>query len=72
MRRYLDKRKFESAEQQLLTGYKGLAAREEQIPETEADTLTTAIDRLVKLYQAWVKPDDAAIWTEKRNELKQR
>ena len=34
--------------------------------------LTEAIDRLVQLYEAWGKPEQAAQWREKREPSKSR
>jgi len=54
------------AEQHLLSGYKGMKQREDKIPAQVRFRLAEALERLVQLYDAWNKPDEAAKW---RNEL---
>jgi hypothetical protein len=52
----LDAKAYAAAEPLLLNGYKGLRQTAAQIPRR--DTL----ERLVQLYDAWGKPDEAAKW----------
>jgi hypothetical protein len=62
--------KYADAEPLLLQGYQGM--RECQAPAFEEDTwgrLTTALERLVQLYDAEDKPVEAAKW---RKELEKR
>ena len=42
-----------------------MKAREVQIPPAGKPRLTEALERLVKLYDAWSKPNQAAEWREK-------
>ena len=39
--------------------------REAKIPPKEKPRLTEALERLVQLYDAWVKPEQAAEWRAK-------
>jgi tetratricopeptide (TPR) repeat protein len=51
------------AESALLRGYEGLVAQRESLPLTLRDRYPReAARRLVALYEAWDKPDDAAAW----------
>ncbi len=46
----------------MLTGCQGIKQREAKIPPQGKVRLTEAVDRLVRLYDAWGKPDEAAKW----------
>lgn len=65
----LGQEKYADAEELLLAGYRGLKAAELQVPVKNRVLVTQALERLVKLYEAWGKPDEAAKW---RAELKSR
>ena len=54
--------KYAAAEPLLLRGYQGLKDDERQIPAPAKYNLTEARQRLVLLYEAWGKPDEAAKW----------
>ena len=54
----------------LLSGYEVLKAREAKIPAQAKPRLTEALERLVQLYDAWGKPDEAAAWRKRLEELK--
>ena len=58
----LDQKKFADAEPLLLSGYEGMKQREDTIPSQDKPHLTQALERLVRLYEAWGKPDKAAKW----------
>ena len=58
----LDQKKFAEAEPLLLSGYEGMKQREDTIPSQEKPRLTKALERLVKLYEAWGKKDKAMKW----------
>jgi non-specific serine/threonine protein kinase/serine/threonine-protein kinase len=62
----LDQKKYADAEPLLLSAYKGLKERAAQIPPSDKSRLTEALDRLVRLYEAWNKPDEAARWRKER------
>jgi serine/threonine protein kinase/lipopolysaccharide biosynthesis regulator YciM len=56
-------REFPAAEPLLLDGLKALTERREMIRPRDRDAiLRDAIERLVRLYEAWGKPDQAAAW----------
>ena len=46
----------------LLKGYAELKQRAERIPVTNTDRLTEALERLVQLYEAMGKKEEAAKW----------
>ena len=58
----LGQKKFAEAEPLILQGYEGLKAREAKIPAPSKKRLTEAAERVVKLYEAWGKPDQATRW----------
>jgi tetratricopeptide (TPR) repeat protein len=58
----LDQKKFAEAEPLLLSGYEGMKQREGTIPSQEKPRINKALERLVKLYQAWDKQDQAVKW----------
>ena len=58
----LDQNKFAEAEPLLLSGYEGMKQREDTIPSQDKPRLTKALERLVKLYEAWGKTDKAMKW----------
>ena len=73
----LGQKKYAAAEPLLRTGYEGLKERAAKTPG--ADTpgspikvrLTEAVQRLIDLYTAWDKPDQAAEWRKKLDASKQ-
>jgi tetratricopeptide (TPR) repeat protein len=66
---FLGQSKFADAEPLLIAGYEGMKQREKTIPLQAQVRLTEALERLVLLYEATSKPDDAARW---RKELEAR
>jgi eukaryotic-like serine/threonine-protein kinase len=58
----LGQKKYAEAEPLLLAGYEGLKANAQHIPPQGKNNLPDAVARLVKLYDAWGKPDEAAKW----------
>lgn len=63
---------FDEAEPLLLSGYEGMNKRREQIPAAvRSERLREAVERLVKLYEAWDKPDSAKRWREELDRIKQ-
>ena len=68
----LGQQKYAAAEPLLQNGYEGLRQTQAGIvPRVRARTLRGALERLVQLYDAWGKPDEAAKWRkelEKANE----
>ncbi len=61
----LGQEKYAEAEPLILAGYEGMRARDEKIPPPAQPRLTDAADRVVKLYEAWGKPEKAAEWRAK-------
>jgi tetratricopeptide (TPR) repeat protein len=59
-----DQKKFAEAEPVLLSGYEGLKQHQDTIPSQDHPRLTKALERLVKLYEAWGKPDKAMKWRQ--------
>jgi serine/threonine protein kinase len=57
--------KYAEAEPLLIGGYEGLKAREAKIPPQAKPRLTEAAERVVRLYEAWSKPEQAALWKAK-------
>jgi hypothetical protein len=57
-------KRYADAEPLLRAGYEGLKRRQAQIPPQDKDRLTDALRRLVRLYEARGKPDEAARWRQ--------
>jgi hypothetical protein len=53
---------FAQAEPLIVSGYEGLKARAGKIPATGRPRLAEAAERVVRLYEAWGKPEQAAAW----------
>src|SRR5262249_39737814 len=67
----LGQEKYEAAESLLKEGYAGLKEREPKIPEQlRRPRLTAALERLVRLYEAWGHPDQAADWKKQLDAYK--
>jgi hypothetical protein len=58
----LGQEKYADAEPLLRHGYEGMKEHETQIPMKAQRRLTEALERLVQLYEAWGKSDQAAHW----------
>jgi len=58
----LGQEKYAEAEPLLLQGYEGLKQRAAQVPAHHKRRLLEALERLVQLYDAWGKPEEAAKW----------
>ena len=65
----LGQKKYADAEPLLLAGYEGMKQREKTIPPQGMPRLTEALERLVQLYEATGKEEEAAKW---RKELDAR
>jgi len=68
----LGQQKFAEAEPLLLDGYTGVKSRESNVPATNKDLLVSAAQRLVALYTAWGKPEEAARWREEMHQIEQK
>ncbi len=64
----LGQNKYADAEPLLLQGYEGLKDREMSLPERARPRLTDAVQRLVELYDAWGKNEQANEWRIKLSE----
>jgi serine/threonine protein kinase len=64
----LGQKKYAAAEPQLLKGYEGMKTREKTIPKQGGGELRIpeALDRLIELYTAINKPDEAKKWQAER------
>ena len=58
----LSQKKYTEAEPLLRKGYEGMKQREKTIPPQGKIRLTEALERLVQLYEALGKPEEAAKW----------
>jgi tetratricopeptide (TPR) repeat protein len=57
--------RFAEAEPLILQGYEGLKDRKANIPAMRKKSLAEAAARIVRLYECWGKPDQAAAWKAK-------
>jgi serine/threonine protein kinase len=64
----LGQRKFAEAEPLLLSGYEGMKKREARIPPQGKFRLSEALERLVRLYEATGKKDQADKWRKEREQ----
>jgi hypothetical protein len=60
----LGQQQYAAAEPLLVSGYQGLKQRDATIPAEDQVRLTDALERLVQLYEAWGKKDEAAKWRQ--------
>ncbi len=60
----LGQHEFTAAEPLLVSGYEGLKRHEAQIPK-DVQGISIAIDRIIELYTATNRPDEAADWQQK-------
>ena len=67
----LGKKKHADAEPLLLAGYEGMKQREKTIPARGLVRLPEAIDRLIELFTATNKPDEAKKWRAERAKYKE-
>jgi hypothetical protein len=54
--------RYAEAEPLVVPGYEGMKAREARIPATAKPRLAEAAVRVVRLYEAWGKADQATAW----------
>ena len=57
--------RYAEAEPLIVQVYEGMKARESRIPVPARSLLREAAERVVRLYQDWNKPDQAAAWKAK-------
>jgi eukaryotic-like serine/threonine-protein kinase len=65
----LGQKKYAEAEPLLLSGYEGMKQRENRIPAAGRPRLKETLQRLVQLYEATNRPDQAAGWKQKLAEF---
>ncbi len=61
----IDLQRYEDAERLLLAGYEGMRLRQDDISAKRQYRLIEAIEKLVRLYDAWQRGDEATFWREK-------
>jgi tetratricopeptide (TPR) repeat protein len=66
----LGQKKYAEAEPLLIAGHEGLKARAKAIPPESAPCLTESVERLVALYEATDRKDDAARWRKELDAAK--
>jgi hypothetical protein len=66
----LGHKKYTDAEPLLLAGYEGMKRREAQIPPQGKARLTESLERLVQLYKATDKKDQADKWQKELEALR--
>jgi tetratricopeptide (TPR) repeat protein len=62
-------KKYAEAEPLLLRGCEGMVARKDRIAVPDWDLLERAFDQVIRFYEAWGKPDQAAFWRVRRQSL---
>ena len=62
----LGQKKYQGAEPLLLKGYEGMKQREKMIPPSAKKVLPETIDRLIELYTATNRPEEAKKWQAER------
>jgi hypothetical protein len=67
----LGQKKYVEAEPLLVQGYEGMKRREAEIPLQGKIRLSEALERLVRLYDAWGKKDKSDEWRKKLAQTKQ-
>ena len=65
----LGQEKYAEAEPLLLSGYEGMKQREDKIPPAGRPRLVETLQRLVQLYEATGRPDQAVEWKQKLAEF---
>jgi tetratricopeptide (TPR) repeat protein/tRNA A-37 threonylcarbamoyl transferase component Bud32 len=68
----LGQRKYSDAEPLLVQGYEGMKARQAKVPPEGKARLAEALARLIQLYDAWDKKDEAAKWRKELGAIKER
>jgi serine/threonine protein kinase/tetratricopeptide (TPR) repeat protein len=56
---------FAAAEGLVVSGFEGMKVREAKMPAAARPRLAEAAERVVRLYEAWGKPEQAAAWKAK-------
>jgi hypothetical protein len=61
----MGQKKYDQAEPVLIQGYEGVRARAGRIPPQDRSRVAEAGERVVRLYEAWGRPEKAAEWRTK-------
>jgi hypothetical protein len=61
----LGQRRYAEAEPLVVHGYEGMKARERRIPAPDRARLLEVVDRVVRFYEAWGRPDQVTTWKAK-------
>jgi tetratricopeptide (TPR) repeat protein len=61
----LGQKKYADAEPLLVAGYEGMKRREDKMPQEDKARLIESLERLVQLYDAWGRKDNADEWRKK-------
>jgi hypothetical protein len=54
--------RYADAESLIVPGYAGMKARARKIPASARTQLGKAVERVIRLYEAWGRPEQAAEW----------
>ena len=54
--------RYAEAEPLVIRGYEGMKVRQAKIVVPDRFLLREAAERVVRLYEGWSKPDQAAVW----------
>ena len=68
----LGQKRYADAEPLLLGGYEGMKQRAAEIPLPGKDRVIEALERLVQLYDAWGKKDQADLWRTKLEDARKK
>ena len=49
----------------VIRGYEGIKARESSIPAAGKSRLSEAAERVIRLYEAWGRPEQVAEWKQR-------
>jgi hypothetical protein len=63
--------KYADAEPLLVNSARVLLAAAGQLPPADRRLLVSCVQRVVDLYDAWQRPDDAAVWRKRLEALQQ-
>ncbi len=66
----LSQKKYAAAEPLLLSGYRGLRQRQANIPPPDRACITTALERIVRLYEAWGKMNEVVKWRKELGKVR--
>jgi hypothetical protein len=62
---FLGQKRYDQAENLLLTGFEGLKLREDRVPPVPKRCMEESMTQIVKLFEETERPDKAAEWRQK-------